>query len=205
MAATNKKTVVKKSKSNVSATSALGKKPSAFSARKGFVVAGLIAIVGLIAVAFSFAGTKYVSPTRVSCSPGFATQSTAISSSQKVRKYRCVKKSSGGALIVSKPSLKCPSGFLPRGLTGGWATCALNTKVPSSAYLYAKPTKLSCGSTAFALKGVPISAATKILQYSCQNRASGAYTKPPFWACPAGYNTYIGKPGWQWCAKRRTS
>lgn len=57
MATVNKKAPVKQTKSNVGMSSALTKKPGAFSARKGFVVAGLLALVGAVVVYFSFASS----------------------------------------------------------------------------------------------------------------------------------------------------
>jgi uncharacterized protein YpmB len=55
--AANKITPTKQAKSNVGGSATLVKKTSPFSARKGFLVAGALALVGLIVVAFSFAST----------------------------------------------------------------------------------------------------------------------------------------------------
>jgi hypothetical protein len=55
--AVNKNTPTRQAKSNVGGSATLVKKPNPFSARKGFLVAGALALVGLIVVAFSFAST----------------------------------------------------------------------------------------------------------------------------------------------------
>jgi hypothetical protein len=206
--AVNKKAPVRKqttkSRSNVGGSS-LGKKTTLFSKRNGLIVAGLAAIVGLVFVAFSFAGVKYKTPLSVKCAPGYTGQAAYVDSSKSALKYRCVKKLSSGKSTFSKPSLKCPSGYLPRGLASGWAACGINPRTAST-YVYAKPVKLACASQKlYALRGYPVNSTTNVLQYSCQNRQTRAYKRPAYWACPAGYSTYTGKPGWQWCAKRRAS